>query len=420
VALDASAQAGPVQEALYWTGPWQIKRQLNKLMYEITPHHSWARQGSEAVSIDRLKPFHAMYVDALEHHCPPDPKAPLKMLGDAFAEFIDSDLDEEIDAGPPALQQLPSGIHQAPPQGAAEAAADPQPFGQLEHAAHPVPPAVFNDDNAAYAPQMWLGQRQAGRGQRQQRMDAEAASGHYWDLGQPLPPAPLVRDAVDAENLRGQRREEYERRRAVEEGQLVNYNQAANRQDRSAAREARDPDREDIMEDPGPVNLEALIAAIDLSSKKWKVQAGPVNLQAKIASISYTRNKWDVLDVPPWVHFADEYEAKVAADIFTVGPWRYFCEKYNAENEIRPVHCPVGWDLVKYLACRERDRERSQSNPLRRRGDLEWCRQPEDLDQQAIHEVLRTGLLKERGRGRGSLHGQSRRRNLKSSCYVDR
>jgi hypothetical protein len=64
--------------ALYWTGPWQIKCQLNELMYEITPHHSWARQSSEAVSIDRLKPFHAMYVDALEHHCPPDPMADLR------------------------------------------------------------------------------------------------------------------------------------------------------------------------------------------------------------------------------------------------------------------------------------------------------------------------------------------------------
>jgi hypothetical protein len=31
--------------ALYSTGPWQINRQLNELMYEITPHHSWARQG---------------------------------------------------------------------------------------------------------------------------------------------------------------------------------------------------------------------------------------------------------------------------------------------------------------------------------------------------------------------------------------
>jgi hypothetical protein len=162
-------------------------------MYEITPHHSWARQGSEAVSIDRLKPFHTMYVDALEHHCPPDPKADLKMLGDEFDEFIDGDLDEEIDAGPPAQQQLPAGVRQAPPRGAAAAATDPPPFGQLEHAAHPVPPAVFNDeDDAAYAPQMRLGQRQAGRGRRQRRMDAEAANGHYWDLGQPLPPAPLV------------------------------------------------------------------------------------------------------------------------------------------------------------------------------------------------------------------------------------
>jgi hypothetical protein len=86
--------------ALYWTGPWQIKKQLNKLMYKITPHHSWARQGSEAVSIDSLKPFQAMYVEALEYHCPPDPKAYLKMLGDKFVKFIDTDWEEEIDAGP--------------------------------------------------------------------------------------------------------------------------------------------------------------------------------------------------------------------------------------------------------------------------------------------------------------------------------
>jgi hypothetical protein len=131
------------------------------------------------------------------------------MLGNEFAEFIDSNLDEEIAAGPPAPQQLPAGVHQALPPGAADAAADQPSFGQWEHAAHPVPPAVFNDeDDAAYAPQMWLGQRQAGRGQRQQRMDAEAANGHNWDLGQPLPLAPLVGDAVAAENLRGQRREE--------------------------------------------------------------------------------------------------------------------------------------------------------------------------------------------------------------------
>jgi hypothetical protein len=205
------------------------------LMNEITPHHSWARQGSEAVSIDRLKPFHAMYVDALEHHCPPDPKADLKMLGDEFAEFIDSDLDEEIDAGPPAQQQWPAGAPPLP-QGAVAAAADPPPFGQLEHAAHPVPPAVFNDEDAAHVPQMRLGQRPAGQEQRQQRLDAEAANGQYLDLGQPLPPAPLVRDAVAAENLLGQRRDEYERRRVVKEGQLVQHNQAANKRERAAAR----------------------------------------------------------------------------------------------------------------------------------------------------------------------------------------
>jgi hypothetical protein len=153
--------------ALYWTGPWQIKRQLNKLMFEITPHHSWARQGSEAVSIDRLKPFHAMYVDALEHYCSPDPKADLKMLGDKFAEFIDTDLEEEINAGPPAQQQLPAGVRQAPPPaaaGAAAAAADPPPFGQLEHAAHPVPLAVFNDEeDAPCAPKTESNGRRSGK-----------------------------------------------------------------------------------------------------------------------------------------------------------------------------------------------------------------------------------------------------------------
>jgi hypothetical protein len=75
-----------------------------------------------------------MYVDALEYHCPPDPKSDLKMLGDEFAEFIDTDLEEEINAGPPAQQQLPAGVPQAPPPaaaGAAAAAADPPPFFNL-------------------------------------------------------------------------------------------------------------------------------------------------------------------------------------------------------------------------------------------------------------------------------------------------
>jgi hypothetical protein len=176
-------------------------------MYESTPHQSWARQGSEAVSIDRLKPFHAIYLDALEYHCPPDPKADLKMPGNEFAEFIDTDFEDEIDAGPLAQQQLPAGAQQAPPLPAAAAAAaasDPPLFGQLEHAAHPVPHAVFNnEEDAPRAPQMRLGQRPTGQGRRQRRLDAEAANGPYWDPGQPLPPAPLVRDDIPAEYLRG-------------------------------------------------------------------------------------------------------------------------------------------------------------------------------------------------------------------------
>jgi hypothetical protein len=74
------------------------------MMYQITPNYSWARQGSEAVSIDCLKPFHAIYVNALEYHCPPAPKDNLKMLGNKFGKFIDDDLEDEIDPSPPALQ----------------------------------------------------------------------------------------------------------------------------------------------------------------------------------------------------------------------------------------------------------------------------------------------------------------------------
>jgi hypothetical protein len=62
---------------------------------------------------------------------------------------------------------------------------------------------------------------------------------------------------------------------------------------------------------------------------------GPVSLEAMIAAISLTDDKWDVLDVPPW---------------------KYYAEKYNTDREVEPVHCTVGWDLVKYLAKRERDR----------------------------------------------------------------
>jgi hypothetical protein len=42
---------------------------------------------------------------------------------------------------------------------------------------------------------------------------------------------------------------------------------------------------------------------------------------------------------------------------------------------------------------------------------VNWCYQKEQIDQEALHNVLRTGLSKERGRGWGSLTGQSGRRN---------
>jgi hypothetical protein len=91
--------------------------------------------------------------------------------------------------------------------------------------------------------------------------------------------------------------------------------------------------------------------------------------------------------------------------------WKYYAKKYNAMRERELVQCPVGKDLVKYLANREEDREGSQSNLQCMRNDLNWCCQKEQIDQEALHNVLRTGLLKERGRGRDSLTGQSGQRN---------
>jgi hypothetical protein len=91
--------------------------------------------------------------------------------------------------------------------------------------------------------------------------------------------------------------------------------------------------------------------------------------------------------------------------------WKYYAEKYNAMTERELAQCPVKKDLVKYLANREKDRERSQSNPQCMRKDLEWCFKKEQIVQEGLHNILGTGLSKERGRGRGSLTGQSGRRN---------
>jgi hypothetical protein len=125
----------------------------------------------------------------------------------------------------------------------------------------------------------------------------------------------------------------------VEEEQLVNYIQLANRRDRAAARNARDPDHDEAMRDPGPVQLEAMMATLSLSQH--------------------------------WI---------------SDSAWKYYAEKYN------------------YL--KEKDRERSQSNSQCMRNDLQWCFKKEQIDQEPLHNVLRTGLPKERGRGRASLTGR--------------
>ena len=173
----------------------------------------------------------------------------------------------------------------------------------------------------------------------------------------------------------------------------------------------------DIQDDPGPANLTAMMLAVDLSAETTLVDQSP-----QIASISNPDDDWESLKWPPWVEFSG-IAMQNAADEFLADPWDYFLTKYNADKlvadearlrEIREENVQQvvrSGELALYHMNREIDRERSQSQPLHRRGDLEWCRRQEDLDQRAIHEVLRTGLSKERGRGRGSLCGQSGRRN---------
>jgi hypothetical protein len=95
------------------------------------------------------------------------------------------------------------------------------------------------------------------------------------------------------------------------------------------------------MRDPGPVELEAMMAMLSLS-KHW----------------------------------------------ISDSAWQYYTEKYN------------------YL--KEDNCERSQSIPKVMRNNARWCFKKEQIDQEALHGVLLTGLSKERGRGRGSLTGALR------------
>jgi hypothetical protein len=54
---------------------------------------------------------------------------------------------------------------------------------------------------------------------------------------------------------------------------------------------------------------------------------GPDNLEAMIATISIPEDNWVVLDVPPWKYYADKYNSEVSADIFSIGPWKYYADK---------------------------------------------------------------------------------------------
>ena len=89
--------------AIYWTGPWGIEAKLNEVMYRIKPSHLWARKKVETVSVDRLKPFLAQYVDDPNVHQPPTEDDDLRMAGDEFAEslLIDDEQDDDDDPNAP-------------------------------------------------------------------------------------------------------------------------------------------------------------------------------------------------------------------------------------------------------------------------------------------------------------------------------
>jgi hypothetical protein len=94
--------------ATYWTGPWTILKQINELMYEITPETDWRRKTNEIVSIDRLKRFYEEELGEGQKRQPPSEDADLSMAGDEFAENPMEDEDEGgAGAGPPGVGHPP-------------------------------------------------------------------------------------------------------------------------------------------------------------------------------------------------------------------------------------------------------------------------------------------------------------------------
>jgi hypothetical protein len=128
------------------------------------------------------------------------------------------------------------------------------------------------------------------------------------------------------------------------------------------------------------------------------MDAGPVELEAMMATLSLSNDNW--VDDSVWKYYAEKYNAERE-----VGP---VCEFHQ---EIEPVNCPVGQDLVKYFANREKDRERSQSNLQCMRNNLLWCHDERVSTKNTFTTSCGQDFRKRGGRGRGSLHGQSGRRN---------
>ena len=113
--------------ATFWTGPWTVKREVNRLTYELSPCVLWARKGTEIVSIDRLKPYYAAEEDEEDGGEPPAVSADLSMPGDEMAEHFatrepesddddDSDGEYEFADEPPPPPQDPPAPPPPPPQ----------------------------------------------------------------------------------------------------------------------------------------------------------------------------------------------------------------------------------------------------------------------------------------------------------------
>ena len=94
----------------YWSGPWEIQKQINEIVYELLPHPSWVHKTPVMVTVDRLKAFHASELQPGATR-PPESGADLSLQGDEFAEYdVEGEpLGDDSDPPPndPPLPELP-------------------------------------------------------------------------------------------------------------------------------------------------------------------------------------------------------------------------------------------------------------------------------------------------------------------------